>query len=77
MTKSRCLKLLRRLIPAVARREAYVCRQHGKTCEAGFQILTERGDNGARERHAMARGKSWAEVYRKVAAIVEGPRGEA
>jgi hypothetical protein len=64
MTRTTCLKKMRRLLPSIARREAYAERVSGR-CEVGWDLKTERGDVGRRERHALARTDSWEESYRR------------
>jgi hypothetical protein len=65
VTRSGCLRRMRRLVPSVARREGYAARKAGRVCEVGYVILSGRGDRGPRETHSLATARTWAEAWRK------------
>ena len=74
VTRSDCLRKMRRLVPSVARREAYVRRTVGRLCEVGYAILSGSGQRGPREMHPLGRAGSWGEALRRARLVVEGPR---
>ena len=74
LTRSGCLKAMRRLLPSVARREAYARRCADGSCEVGFDVRSGRGDalaGNLRETHAVARAGSWGEALRKAREVLK------